>query len=99
MNYAPPHIKRLTSINLYVFVLRTLTASPVDSRLKRNYVGLTIFHGIFSYVSHIQSECGKYPRIFCGTLSIPHNIVMDLNNVTLHMEFKCDIFWCFGTPS
>ena len=31
----------------------------------------------------IQFECGKYPKIFCGILSTPQNIVMDLNNVML----------------
>ena len=30
--------------------------------------------------SHIQTGCGKYFRIFHGVLSVPHNIVMDLNN-------------------
>ena len=29
----------------------------------------------------IQSECGEYPRVLRGILSLPHNIVMDLNNV------------------
>ena len=29
---------------------------------------------------HIRYEC-KHKRILCGRLSIPHNIVMDLNNV------------------
>ena len=29
---------------------------------------------------HIQTECGEY-YVVCRVLSIPHNIVMDLNNV------------------
>ena len=28
-----------------------------------------------------KSECGDYLGIFCGILSVPHNIVMNLNNV------------------
>ena len=30
---------------------------------------------------HIQYEYAKYIEIFCGILSVPQNIVMDLNNV------------------
>ena len=29
----------------------------------------------------LEFECGKYQGILCGILSIPHNIVMYLNNV------------------
>ena len=28
-----------------------------------------------------DSECGEYPRILCEILSVPHNIVMDMNYV------------------
>jgi hypothetical protein len=40
-------------------------------------------HNIF----HIQTACGKYPGIFHGILSLPHNIVMDLINV---MTYETD---------
>jgi hypothetical protein len=30
---------------------------------------------------HIQPKHGEYSRIFHGILSVPHNIVMDPNNV------------------
>jgi hypothetical protein len=39
----------------------------------------------------IQYECGKYPRIFHGILSIPHNVVMNMNNImiaNLHLYSK-----------
>ena len=29
----------------------------------------------------IQTECREYPGIFYGVLSVPQNIVMDLNNI------------------
>jgi hypothetical protein len=32
-------------------------------------------------ISHIQSECGKYLKKICGILLVPHNTIMDLNNV------------------
>ena len=38
------------------------------------FVGLTIFHEIFPHWVYVW-------RIFHGILSIPQNIVMDLNNV------------------
>ena len=46
-------------------------------------MGLTIVHTIFPDIPHIQSsiECGEYPKILCEILSIPHNNVMDLNNI------------------
>ena len=34
-----------------------------------------VFHKIFLDIPHIQSKC--------GILSVPHNIVMDLNNVMI----------------
>lgn len=36
---------------------------------------------MFSDIPYIQSECGEYPSILCGILPVPHNIVMDLDNV------------------
>ena len=53
---------------------------------------------------HVQFECGEYPGISCGILSIPHNIVMDLNNV-MHIYVKiCEphytcpyMFWDLGS--
>ena len=32
-------------------------------------------------IPHIQEECEKYLGILCGILSVPHNIVIVLNNV------------------
>lgn len=32
-------------------------------------------------IRHIRSECEEYPRILHEILSVPHNLVMDLNNV------------------
>ena len=34
--------------------------------------------------SVIQTECGEYMRISCGVPLVPHNIVMDLNNVLVN---------------
>ena len=42
---------------------------------------LTILHQIFSYISHIQTECGKYMGTFHYLLLRPHNIAMGMNNV------------------
>jgi hypothetical protein len=44
---------------------------------------LTIVHGIFLNTPHIQYECWEYPEILCGILSIPQNIIMDLNNIMI----------------
>ena len=43
-------------------------------------------------VIHIQTECGEYPWIFCGILSIPKNIVMDLSNV-MTRGCECTLKW------
>ena len=54
------------------------------------FKSITMFHGIDNIsqtISHIHTECGKYPKIFCGILSIPHNIVMKLNNAMTVQEF------------
>ena len=60
------------------------------------YVELTVLHIIFPNILHIQSECGKYLKIFCEMLSVPRNIVMDLNNdvmkATLYMNVIFIIF-------
>ena len=53
-------------------------------------MGLTIFHGTFPYISHIQTECGKHPEILCGISSVAHNIVMDMNNVMYVVQWKID---------
>ena len=41
-------------------------------------MGPTVVHGIFLYVSHIWSEFRESLGIFCGMLSIQHNVVMNL---------------------
>ena len=35
-------------------------------------------------LSNLQSEGGKYPGILCGTLLVPQDIVMDVNNIMKH---------------
>ena len=44
-------------------------------------MGLTIVNVVFPDIPHIQIKCGEYVGILRGILSIPHNNVMDLNNV------------------
>ena len=44
-------------------------------------MGLLVLHGIFFYLSHIKYKYGKYHEIFRGVMLIPHNNVMDMNNV------------------
>ena len=43
-------------------------------------------------IPHIQTKCEEYPRILSGIVSVPHNIIMDLNNVmkrgTKKLPFK-----------
>ena len=51
-------------------------------------MGLTIFHIIFPDISQCQGECEKYQGIFCGTMSVPQNIVMDLNIVVVKLELE-----------
>jgi hypothetical protein len=34
----------------------------------------------------LMYECGKYQRIFRGILSVPQNILMDLNNVMCKLD-------------
>ena len=44
-------------------------------------VTLFKFHRIFLDIPHIQTECENHHEIFCGIMSVPQNIVMDMNNV------------------
>ena len=44
---------------------------------------ITMLRGIDIIPSHIRSECEKYPGMLCGIMSVPRNIVMDLNNVMI----------------
>ena len=37
---------------------------------------------------HIKTKCGEYPRICHGILSVPQNIVMNLNNVIKAMHHQ-----------
>ena len=55
-------------------------------------MGLTIFHGIFLDISHIQFECGEYLGIFWGILSNPQSIGMDLNIVMYDEKSTCKIY-------
>ena len=57
--------------------------------------GITLFRSITMYfgtesipwiILHIQSECGKYPGILCGILSVSQNIVMDQSHVMSDLE-------------
>ena len=41
-------------------------------------MGLIVVHVVVPDIPHIQSECGEHPRILCGILSLPHNIVKDV---------------------
>ena len=47
-------------------------------------MGLIVFHGIFSNIFTFASnvgECEEYMEIYHGILSLPHNTIMDPNNV------------------
>ena len=51
-------------------------------------MGLTIFHKkTFPDSSHDWLNCGKYPRMSSGILSVPYNIVMDMNSVMNEFEW------------
>ena len=41
------------------------------------------FYVEYSDIPHIQTECEEYPGVLRGLLPVPHNIVIDLNNVML----------------
>ena len=49
------------------------------------YVGLTLF----TKDSCMFSSSGT----FCGMLSVPHNSIMDMNNVMLHLQLRALIFY------
>ena len=42
---------------------------------------LTLLCVIFRDFFHIQIERGKYSGLFCGILLVPHNVVMDMDDV------------------
>ena len=54
-------------------------------------MGLTIFHGTFPDVSHIQIECGKHLGMLCEISPVPHSTVMDVNNV-MKSKFERSMF-------
>ena len=48
---------------------------------------ITLFRSITMLCGNDSGECfefGEYPGIFYGILSVPHNTLMDLNNVMDH---------------
>ena len=47
-------------------------------------MGLTVYHVVFPDIPHIQFKRGDYSRILCEILSVPQNIVMEMNNVVYH---------------
>lgn len=55
---------------------------------------------MFWGIDCIMNECGKYPEIFHGLLSLPHNNVMNLNNVSQYELWACSLYidndypWC-----
>jgi hypothetical protein len=51
--------------------------------LFKSIMGSEIFHAIFLYILHIQIECEEYIGRLRGILSVPHNNVMDLNDVMM----------------
>ena len=50
------------------------------SNVWRWYTIMLLFDSCVSFW-YTKSECGEYPRILCGILTIPNNIVMDWNDV------------------
>jgi hypothetical protein len=59
-----------------------------NNNKSRGRLTITLFRSIAIFRSridgisgNIQTECGKYTKIFPGILPVPHNIAMDLNNV------------------
>ena len=50
-------------------------------------MGLIVFYEIFSNISHLHFQCGKYPGIFCGILSVPQYVVMNVKNVMNLLSF------------
>lgn len=49
---------------------------------------VTIFYVVFPTIHHIQIKCGEYLGILHGTLSVPQNISMDLNDVMEQTSFE-----------
>ena len=49
---------------------------------------------VFLDIPHIQSKCGEYPKILCGILLVPQNIVMDLNKVMVLQENMIFYYLC-----
>ena len=60
-----------------------LNYSKLIITLFNSIMGLTIFHVVFLDILHIQIECEEYLGILCGILSVPHNNVMDFNDVMM----------------
>ena len=69
----PPNHSPLTLKNENVILLYILNEMPMFDWCVVNQRG--------SQKNHQKTECGEYPGILRGILLIPHNIVMDLNNV------------------
>ena len=44
-----------------------------------------MFHVVFPNILRIKIECEEYSKIRREILSVPHNIVMNLNNVMSYM--------------
>jgi hypothetical protein len=51
----------------------------------KNVCGVGNAHNIITLFKFITTLCmiDNIPQIFCGILSVPHNTVMDLNNVMI----------------
>ena len=71
---------------------------------------ITLFRFItmFCGTKNIYLECGEYPKILREILSVPQNIVMDLNNVMkchtikVYQEsglFQCAMSFCIYSQS
>ena len=55
-------------------------------------MGLRTFHEIFLYIAHIPNECGNSREY---SMSVSHNIVMDLNNIMYDMQQRTNLLrWC-----
>ena len=48
---------------------------------------------VFPNILHIQSECGDYLGLLRGILSVPHNHIMDMENV---MNFQSSSYHYFN---
>ena len=87
----------LLPINACVQILVVLelgmSASPLIT-LFRSICGTDITNIIFLDISYIQTVCEIYQGIFYETLSVPRNIVMDLNHVTVTIHISYQYFVC-----